>query len=611
MKKIQYQKRIQIVIESIHNIIFILKHLFRKTPFLTILSFVVFTFVGVFPLFISYLYKSIIDMLTNGSIVNTNVSRLLYLVIGYIIVTITLKVVEILKGYINLKLGFKMSHAFSLIYLDKFEEIDLKNLDDPDFFDTISRSQADINRHPEKLMFSLIEVFENLLSVVSYLIVIIRYSPFLLVLCAISLFFTSINYKEDKNKQYQWQQSVVSSKRKTAYYDKVQYRHEYLPEVRMFNLMSFFEDKYKESKRNLFEGELKLDLQSRVVQIINNLIRESVTLGIQLYLACMVILSKLSLGDYTLMVSAVESVVRDGRYFFNSLIDTYILSKDIQHFRIFLNLQNSIIKKEEIQNRKIQRNKGKHKIEFKNVSFKYEGSEHEALSDVSFVIEPGETVALVGENGSGKSTIMKLLLRLYDPTKGNIYLDGINLKNYDVLDYYSVIGAMFQKNLNYAVSVEESVWFGDTSDVLEKANGKVDNALKFADLYDTVQRLKNQKRSTTSNQFDENGFEPSGGELQKLALARAYFRKSELIVLDEPSSALDAISEKNFFDKIYHLKNEVTTMIITHRLSNVHLSSKIIVLDRGQIIEFGKHAELISQKGKYFELYQKQAQHYL
>ena len=230
---------------------------------------------------------------------------------------------------------------------------------------------------------------------------------------------------------------------------------------------------------------------------------------------------------------------------------------------------------------------------------------------MSFVIEPGETVALVGENGSGKSTIMKLLLRLYDPTKGNIYLDGINLKNYDVLDYYSVIGAMFQKNLNYAVSVEESVWFGDTSDVLEKANGKVDNALKFADLYDTVQRLKNQKRSTTSNQFDENGFEPSGGELQKLALARAYFRKSELIVLDEPSSALDAISEKNFFDKIYHLKNEVTTMIITHRLSNVHLSSKIIVLDRGQIIEFGKHAELISQKGKYFELYQKQAQHYL
>ena len=604
------KKKVYVFKESVANIAFLLKHLFKVDPFLSLFSLIVFSFVGILPLIISFFYKAIIDSLSNAGANNNPAYYLIILVVCYIGGAITTKVVEIIKEYVNIKLGLKMAHAFSLLYIDKFHEIDLEKLEDPSLFDTLSRSQSDVNCHPEQLLFHIIELFEDFIGFVSFFIVIIQYSPIFLIFCAISLVLNFVYYKENRQKQYQWKQDVVASKRKANYYDSVQINPAYLPEMHLFDLMPYFESKFRKSQDILTKDELRLDLQSRVVQIINNILLESVTLGIQLYLACLVMLSKLTVGDYTFIIAAVEGLVRSGKYFVYESIDIYTLSMDIVFLKNFLNLKNSIVNSMG-KGRIINKNGGNHKIEFKNVSYRYPGTEKNAISNVSFVIEPGETVTLVGENGSGKSTIMKLILRLYDPTDGDIFIDDVNLKEYDVLDYYRIIGAMFQKNMNYSVSVEESVWFGDMTDTLEHSGNRINDALIFSDLYTMVNNLDNQKKTTTSNKFDADGFEPSGGELQKLSLARAFFRKSEIIVLDEPSSALDSISERKIFKRIYQMKNGITTIIITHRLANVHLSSKVLVVDDGKIIECGNHHDLINKKGKYFEMYTKQAQHYL
>lgn len=595
---------------AVKNILFALKYLFKQAPFLTLFSLIAFTLIGLFPLVIAYIYKIIVETVSGNALGDIGIGSLLLLLTVYIAVTIAGRISSQLKDYVNLKLGLRMSHSFSLLYMNKMKEIDLSFFDNPSFFDIVSKSKADVNQHPEQLLFQVISIFENFVSLIGYIFIIIKSSPVFLIFCGMSLLITSLKYKENKTKQFEWRQSVTLSSRRQAYYDSVQRTNEFIPEMRLYGLSGFFEEKYQNSRKELLKDELKLDLQERMLSIVNNLIRESVTLGVQLYLAYMVVTARISLGDYTLLVASVEGLIRDGRYFVAAAVDTYILSKDISFLKEYLSVKSLILADGE-NKKKIKRNGGKHSFEFRHVSFRYDGADRNALTDVSFVIAPGETIALVGENGSGKSTIMKLLLRLYDPTEGEIYLDGINLKEYDALDYYSTVGAMFQNIINYSASVEETVWFGNTSAPIEAVGDNIDNALRFADIYDTVNKLKNGKRSETTNKFAEDSFEPSGGELQKLSLARAFFRKSEFIILDEPSSSLDALSEKKIFERIFKLQDNITTLMITHRLTNIYLSSRIIVLENGRIVESGTHSELCALKGRYFEMYDKQSQHYL
>lgn len=612
MKNRKENKRLNEIWKSVNNIHFILCHLFKEEPLLTAFSLLVFTLAGLLPILVSYLYKLFINIFTEDVSANEVSVKFIFIIASYMFLTVVMKLQSYLRGYINLKLGLKMAHSFSLMYLNQFKEIDLRYLDDPNFIDTVSRSRADVNKHPEQILFQVIEILENFISVIGYSVIIVRYSPAFLILCVISLLTTFLKYKENRNKHFLWQQSATSSRRKAAYYDEVQRKGDCIPEMRLYGLSRFMEDKYQNSQKALLHDELKLDFQGRMVQIVNNLLRESVALAVQLYFACMVMLSRISLGDYTLLVSAVGCLVRDGKYFVSSVVDAYILSKEVSFLRDFLSTKNAICcNGTQADENKILRNGGKHKIEFRHVSFRYDGAAQNALTDVSFTIQPGETVTLVGKNGSGKSTIMKLLLRLYDPSEGVVLLDGIDLKKYDAYDYYSVIGAMFQKNINYFGSVEESVWFGNINEHIEDVGNKIDDALRFADLYDSVEGLKNGKKTETTREFTENSFEPSGGELQKLALARTFFRGGEIVVLDEPSSSLDALSEKRIFEKIFKLQSDATTLMITHRLSNIHLSSRIMVLDGGRLVECGTHSELCKANGHYYEMYKKQSKHYV
>ena len=604
-------KTIRQIIDSAKNLVFILRYLWRSEPLLTFFSLIVFTGVGLTPIASAYVYKLLIDSFTKGTASGEIGIKFILIVVTYIVLIISNELISHLKEYVNLKLGMRMSHSFSLMYIEKFRDIDLKYLDDPEFADIAARSRSDANLHPEELLFQFIDILENLISVAAYSVVVIRYSPLFMLFCVASLVITFFNHKENEEKRFSWEKNATSARRMSDYFDGVQKKREYIPEVRLFGLSSYFEDKYQASQRELLKNDLKLDLHERASEIINNLIRESVTLGCQLYLACLVIMSKITLGDYTFLVSGVECLIRDGRYLVTSIIETYYASKEVSYLREFLSIENSICGKNESRKPKLARNSGKHCVEFRNVSFRYSGAAANALNNVSFVIEPGETVALVGDNGSGKSTIMKLLLRLYDPSDGEILIDGKNLKEYDVLDYYSKVGAMFQNCINYSFTVEESVRIGDISKKPEESGDRIDEALLRSGLYESEAEIRENKGKETSREFCENSFEPSGGELQKLALARTFFRNGELVILDEPSSSLDALSEKKLFEQIFELKQGVTTLMITHRLSDMDKCDRIIVLGNGTVIENGTHPELITKRGYYYEMYQRQSQHYM
>lgn len=254
-------------------------------------------------------------------------------------------------------------------------------------------------------------------------------------------------------------------------------------------------------------------------------------------------------------------------------------------------------------------------IEFKNVSFKYDGAEKYALKDINVTLESGTKTAIVGINGSGKSTFIKLLMRLYDPTEGEILLNGINIKEYNLHQYRLLIGATFQDFALFAASVLENVTLCEIKD--EKMRRSAIDALKESGVYDRICNLADGTDTILTREFDDEGAMLSGGEGQKVAIARAFAGENPIIILDEPSSALDPIAEFNMYETILKLcdrcdpqKGKIS-IIISHRLSAAALSDEILVLNGGILCEYGTHQELMEQDGLYADMFRKQAESYL
>ncbi len=246
-------------------------------------------------------------------------------------------------------------------------------------------------------------------------------------------------------------------------------------------------------------------------------------------------------------------------------------------------------------------------IELQGVSFRYPGSSQNALQEISMTIRPGEHIALVGANGSGKTTLIKLLCRLYDPTEGRITLDGVELSGFQAGALRRQISVVFQDYARYHLTARENIWFGDTTQRAE--NGRVVAAAQLSGADEVIARLPRGYETVLGKQF-QDGAELSIGEWQKVALARAFMREAQIIVLDEPTSSLDARAEYEVFRKFRQLARGRTAVLISHRFSTVRMADRIYVLDGGRVVESGSHDELVQLGGTYARLFQLQASSY-
>ena len=250
-----------------------------------------------------------------------------------------------------------------------------------------------------------------------------------------------------------------------------------------------------------------------------------------------------------------------------------------------------------------------HTIEFRHVSFIYPGTQRKVLDDVSLLIRPGETLVLVGLNGAGKTTLLKLLTRLYDPTEGVILLDGEDIRAYDVQDLYRMYGIIFQDFGKYAVSVSENIRFGD---IHKEAKAEdIRKAAEEADATDYISHLPVGFDTPLMRIFEEEGIELSIGQWQKLAIARAFYSDSDVLILDEPTASLDPMAEQEIFNQFDRLRADKTTIFVSHRLSSATVASKIAVLEYGKLIEEGNHRQLMAKRGRYYELFSTQAKRYV
>jgi ATP-binding cassette subfamily B protein/ATP-binding cassette subfamily C protein len=258
----------------------------------------------------------------------------------------------------------------------------------------------------------------------------------------------------------------------------------------------------------------------------------------------------------------------------------------------------------------------KHTIQFNNVSFKYPNRSELILDNINLTITPNQKLSIVGLNGAGKTTFIKLLCRLYDPTEGNITFDGIDIREYDYEEYMKLFSVVFQDFKTFSFTIRENLAFG-ISDEIKNNNDeqilieKVDKSLEKSGLEERIKSLENGINTAVYKNFDKDGMEFSGGEMQKLAIARAIFKDAPIVILDEPTAALDPVAEYEIYSRFDNLIGEKTSIYISHRLSSCRFCDVIAVFHEGKTVQYGSHDELVKLNGLYTKMWNSQAQYYI
>ncbi len=411
---------------------------------------------------------------------------------------------------------------------------------------------------------------------------------------------------------YEREQNRIPFQRRYDYVNRTAFLQKYAGEMRLTSLFSLLTDTYNNAYRgacqNIDNTSKKIVFWTRV----RNMILYPLAFeGMLLVVAYMTIIHKtIPLGDFVVLSSAIMSAGTMIRYVTNTATDLNKNCLFIQNLKKFLAYEPQI--REDQTGLAVTL--PVHTIELRDVSFCYVGQERDALSHINMTLKSGEKVAVVGFNGSGKSTLVKLIMRLYDPTEGVILLNGVDIREYDVKEYRALIGAAFQDFAMFSASVLENVML---SRVPEDKREAAIAALRESGVLEKAESLDQGVDTRLTREFDEKGAVLSGGENQKIAVARAFAKASPVVILDEPSSALDPIAEYMMYESIMRLCSECDpakgkiAIIISHRLSSAALSDHVYMLANGKLIEHGTHTELLEQNGEYAEMFRKQAKAYL
>jgi len=508
-------------------------------------------------------------------------------------------------------LGDLFSNAMSIELMEHAAKLDLAQFEDPEFYDHLERARRQtVGRIA--LLSLLLSMSQDALTLVTLAGALIAYNPWLLLLLALAVIpsflgethFASLGY----SLLFRW----TPERRQLDYLRYVGASDKTAKEVQMFGLAPWLTERYRQLSQRFYEENRDLSVRRGVVSALLSVLG---TVGY--YGAYVVILIRAVKGDITIgtLTFLAASFGRGRDVIQNILLSASNVYEQALYLRdlfVFLDMRPTI---ESPANARTVSTPIRTGFVFENVGFRYPGSEQWAVRNVDLKLRPGERVALVGENGAGKTTITKLLARLYDPTEGRITLDGVDLKEYDLTSLRHAIGVIFQDFVRYDMRFDENIGVGEIESVradLERKNGTptaITAAAENSLAASLLPRFTQGYQQMLGRRFDD-GVDLSGGEWQKIALARAYIRDAQVLILDEPTAALDARAEYEVFLRFSELVAGRMAILISHRFSTVRMADRIIVLRHGKVEEEGSHHELLARKGLYEELFTMQAAGY-
>jgi ATP-binding cassette subfamily B protein len=526
-------------------------------------------------------------------------------------IVLTGEVLARASSLIESLLGDLFSNAMSVQLMEHAAKLDLAQFEDPEFYDHLERARRQtVGRIA--LLSLLLSMSQDALTLLTLAGALIAYNPWLLLLLAVAVIpsflgethFAALGY----SLLFRW----TPERRQLDYLRYVGASDKTAKEVQMFGLAPWLTERYRDLSQKFYEENRNLSVRRGVVSALLSILG---TVGY--YAAYVVILIRAVKGDITIgtLTFLAASFGRGRDVIQNILLSASNVAEQALYLRdlfVFLEMRPTI---ESPPNARPVPAKIQSGFVFENVGFRYPESERWAVRNVDLVLRPGERVALVGENGAGKTTITKLLARLYDPTEGKITLDGIDLKEYDLVSLRHTIGVIFQDFVRYDMRFDENIGVGEIDSVradLDRNNGTppaISAAAENSLAASLLPRFSKGYQQMLGRRFDE-GVDLSGGEWQKIALARAYIRDAQVLILDEPTAALDARAEYEVFLRFSELVAGRMAILISHRFSTVRMADRIIVLRHGKVEEQGSHEELLANGGLYEELFTMQAQGY-
>lgn len=568
-------------------------------------------FNGLTPVIGALLSKEIINELQAA---NTPVSEFfhsrIFMLLIYLFIYRVLKRLALTAGTAvdNLS-GELVIKQIKLRIMNKSHELDLQYFDLPEFYEKLENANREAGMRPIQVITKTFTAASTLIELISY-IAVMATSPGLglaaFIIMAVSLPSAIISFIYRK-RNFNYKRRRSKDRREMNYYSDVLVNKDIVKEVRIFGLTDFFADKFKKVFGEYFKGLRTLILSESLWQIALGIVSVIVNLFFCGIVALRVLSGEIMLGDYTLYTGAIMSIATCIATLISTSAGVYEGTLFIDNLMYFMNKSPSIVPTV-TPGAKVKRD-APHTIEFKNVSFHYPGSERCVLQNINITFSPGQTTVLVGLNGAGKTTLIKLLTRLYDPTDGVILLDGRDIREYDLESLYGMFGIIFQDFGRYAVTVGENISFGDLS--LTPSHDSLMVAARQSNADGFIEKLPQGIDTPLTRQFERTGSELSGGQWQKLAIARAFYSRSDILVLDEPTASLDPLAEQEIFNEFDRLRSGKMSIFVSHRLSSATTAGQIIVLEGGRVVEKGTHKELMEQKGKYYNLFSVQAKRYI
>lgn len=560
------------------------------------------------PIIAAFLFKLAIDRIVQntGLLLDSSTVPLviIFALAGYFVMHLTEHVVYwgLNTSYLDYLLRNKLQSGLTYRFSEKMASLDLGHLEDPEIQNLVTKVEQTYTWQIPDFVRIWNYIFRDLVGIIAVIIAFAGYGfwiPLILLLVATPRIFFKIRYG-----QFVWSMfgGNAPQAKKLWYVSDLLTKKSSIIETRIFQSQKSLLGKLQELLDHLYNVNKKPLDNYKWVLIFSPILEGLAVFGIIYYFLPQVLTGAITIGSLTFIISTLQQL-RDhttwGASHFGELFEKSLF---VNPYFALMNLPKLV---KEDSNPKIFKDVKPPKIEFKNVSFTYPNG-REVLKDVNLVVEPGEAVALVGINGAGKSTIIKLLCRFYDVSSGEILVNGVNLKKLKFSNWYKFLGTLFQDFVKYNFTVRENILLGNPN---LKDNAKMKEAALKSGAYEFIKTFENGYDQMLGRYF-ENGEELSGGQWQKLAIARAFYEKAPVLILDEPTSAIDAESEYKIFKNLERVYKNKSLILVSHRFSTVRNANKILVIDDGKIIEQGSHKELLEKGGRYAKMFKIQAKGY-
>jgi ATP-binding cassette, subfamily B, bacterial len=529
--------------------------------------------------------------------------RFWMLVVSEVALNVTLGLLTRAIDYTDALLANRYTQHVSVKVMEQAARLDLTTYEDPVFYDRLERARVQATDRLGMIQ-QMGRLFQQVITTAVFSVALAWASPWLVLLLALGVLPSFLSESHYAFLGYAKNFRQTPAKRQMDYLREIAGSRDGAKEVKLFGLHQFFTERFQKLARQIYLEDTAFSRSKLIVGGLFGVIGTLGYYGAYVYVIWRTLQGKYDIGEFTFLTAAIQqassnlqqvfstvSGIADQALFLTDLLSFFAMEPTVRSKPDGLHIPQPI----------------RSGFEFRNVSFAYPGTTRKVLKNFNLTLSVGERIALIGENGQGKTTVVKLITRLYDPTEGQILLDGIDLREYSLDDLHRQMGVIFQDFVRFEMTARENIAVGH----VDKAHNQQEiESAAHKSLADTVvKKLSGGYDQMLGRRF-EGGVELSGGEWQKIALARAYLRDAQLLILDEPTAALDARSELEVFERFAELTQGKMALLISHRFSTVRMADRIVVLSGGQLIEEGNHQNLIAKGGVYAGMFEMQAASY-